>query len=278
MGAIIFSEKYEGSAYKYDVKSMYPSIYRSTNKFPVKRGEFRTLTDEELNEMKYYQFGIYRCKIYNSDDNHTNKLFKFNKLNYYPHTSLEHAKSLNLKIELIHDDKPNNLYYEREKLIGFNEVFTEYTNFLFSLKEKKVPKAKLLLNIIWGALTQIQKFNHIIRENKITHINEDEKIISIFPDRKNEDIIIVKTYDQKNIYTTNFGRLQPFILARGRFMISEIMKPIKDKVIRCHTDGFISTTNENIKHGSKIGDLVYEGYCDNCEVINCNQVKGEFLI
>lgn len=278
MGAVIFSEKYEGPGYKYDVKSMYPSIYRSTNKFPVKRGEFRTLTDKELNEMKYYQFGIYRCKIYRSDDNNTNKLFKFNKLHYYPHTSLEHAKSLNLKIELIQDDKPNNLYYEREKLIGFNEVFTEYTNFLFSLKEKKVPKAKLLLNIIWGALTQIQKINHIIRENTTTHINEDEQIISIFPDRKNEDIIIVKTYNQKNIYTTNFGRLQPFILARGRFMISEIMKPIKDKIIRCHTDGFISTTDKDIKHGSKIGDLVFEGFCDNCEVINCNQVKGEFKL
>lgn len=278
MGAVIFSEKYEGPGYKYDVKSMYPSIYRSTNKFPVKRGEFRTLTDKEFNEMKYYQFGIYKCKIYRSDDNNTNKLFKFNKLHYYPHTSLEHAKSLNLKIELIQDDKPNNLYYEREKLIGFNEVFTEYTNFLFSLKEKKVPKAKLLLNIIWGALTQIQKINHIIRENTTTYINEDEKIISIFPDKKNEDIIIVKTYNQNNIYTTNFGRLQPFILARGRFMISEIMKPIKDKIIRCHTDGFISTTDKDIKHGSKIGDLVFEGFCDNCEVINCNQVKGEFKL
>jgi hypothetical protein len=278
MGAVIFSEKYEGPGYKYDVKSMYPSIYRSTNKFPVKRGEFRTLTDKEFNEMKYYQFGIYKCKIYRSDDNNTNKLFKFNRLHYYTHTSLEHAKSLNLKIELIQDEQPNNLYYEREKLIGFNEVFTEYTNFLFSLKEKKVPKAKLLLNIIWGALTEIRKYSHIVKEGNLTKLKDEESIYQMYPSYRDEDITIVKTYNQNNIYTTNFGRLQPFILARGRFMISEIMKPIKDKIIRCHTDGFISTTDKDIKHGSKIGDLVFEGFCDNCEVINCNQVKGEFKL
>lgn len=276
MGAIIFSEKYEGPAYKHDVKSMYPSIYLSSGKFPVKRGEFRTLTTQEFNEMKFYQFGVYRCKIYESEDKNINKLFKFNKLNYYTQISLEHAKSLNLRIELIEDDKPNNLYYEREKLIGFNEVFTEYTNFLFDLKEKKVPKAKLLLNIIWGALTQLKKSNYIVRNDKQTNIKEFDKIISIFPDKYNEDILIIKTINQNDIYVSNFGRIQPFILSRGRFMISDIMKPIKETIKRVHTDGFISTTNDNLIHGNKIGDLVYEGYCEDCKIINCNSVIGEF--
>ena len=138
-GAVVFGEKYEGPAYKYDVKSMYPSIYMSYGKIPIKRGEFRTLSQKMLKNMDYYNFGIYRCVVEQSQDKNINKLFKFNKLNYYTHISLEQAKSLNLSIKMIEDNQPNNLFYSKDKVIGYNEVFTEYTKFLFELKEKKIP-------------------------------------------------------------------------------------------------------------------------------------------
>ena len=276
-GAVIFADEYQGEGYKFDIKSMYPSIYMSYGKIPVKRGEFKTITQNELNSQEIFNYGIYRCKVQKSNDRNTDKLFRFNNKNYYPHISLEHAKSLNLKIEMIEDNKPNFLSYSRDKLIGFNEVFTEYTNYLFKLKEKKVPKAKLLLNILWGALTEIKKHSYATQKNKQIKINDEERIVNIYTGKDDDDIII-KTINYNDIYVSNFGRLQTFILARGRFNISKIMQPIKDKVVRCNTDGFISMTNEGLKLGNKIGELVFEGYCNDCQVINCNKILGEFIV
>ena len=39
-GAIIFGTPYDGSAFKYDIKSMYPSIQASTIKFPIDEGYY----------------------------------------------------------------------------------------------------------------------------------------------------------------------------------------------------------------------------------------------
>jgi hypothetical protein len=160
-GALMSAEKgYQGEAYKYDVKSKYPFLLSSPLKFPIERGEFNILSSEEFNKMEYYQLGIYRVKIERSEDDNINKLFRFNKYNKYTHTSLEHAKSLNLKMTLIQDEKANFLYYSPEKRIGCNEIFGEYVSYMYDLKEKEsklkgqrkkeVLKAKLVLNCLWG--------------------------------------------------------------------------------------------------------------------------------
>jgi len=96
IGALIFSDSYEGELYKYDVKSLYPYLMQqSTLKFPIKRGQFMKLD----NFGEFFQYGIYRCKVSLSDDRNINKLFRFNKTNYYTSIALEHAKKLNLKID-----------------------------------------------------------------------------------------------------------------------------------------------------------------------------------
>ena len=74
MGAVIYAEKYEGQAHKYDVKSMYPSLLKSPLKFPIQRGEFKILSTEEFTNMQYFQVGIYRVIIEKSEDTNTNKL------------------------------------------------------------------------------------------------------------------------------------------------------------------------------------------------------------
>jgi hypothetical protein len=58
--------------------------------------------------------------------------------------------------------------------------------------------------------------------------------------------------------------MKPFILAKGRSMISNIMLPYKDIIVKSHTDSLISSIYpKDIKIGNEIGDLVYEGYCSN---------------
>ena len=57
----------------------------------------------------------------------------------------------------------------------------------------------------------------------------------------------------------------------------QILKQIdRENVKWCHTDGFISDKLLDVKTGDKMGDLVFEGKCDNCTIHHINYVEGEF--
>ena len=274
-GALMYAEKYEGQAYKYDVKSMYPSLLKSTLKIPIQRGEFNILSHDEFNKMEYFQLGIYRIKIEKSEDENINKLFRFNKYNKYTHTSLEHAKSLNLKMTLIQDETANFLCYSVEKRIGCNELFGEYIDFMFDLKEKKISKAKYILNVLWGSLCEIEK-RTLMYKNKEIRIGEDYDIYSIKPNEKNENHLEIITTKQSKFYKTGFARLSPFLISQGRYHMSKILYPHRENVKQCHTDGFVSDKALDIKTGDKMGDLVGEGKCEHCIINHVNSVEGEF--
>ena len=271
-GALIWSQLHEGKGYKYDVKSMYPFILDSIGKFPIARGEFMNIND--IDNLEYFQFGIYRCIVKKSDDDKNNRLFRFNINNYYTHTSLEHAKSINLEIVLIKDDKPNFLFYSRDKLISYHEVFNKYVSLLFGLKEKKTPLAKSILNMLWGCLCEKDKKKYYTFDK--CNISEEQELIDIRPCFKDENEDCFITVNMYNPYKTTFSRLAPFLLSKGRYMISNLMKPHINNIHYFHTDGFISDADLNI-NGSKMGDLVYEGYYENIKIVNVSSIFGEMV-
>jgi len=270
-GAIlVWAENYEGPMYKYDVKSMYPYIMTlMTNKFPVKRGEFKKIDKIE----EFIQFGIYRCRIEKSKDENINKLFKFNKKGYYTSNSLNHAKKLSLKIELIQDEKPNFLYYSGDKTLKFGEVFGDYVDFMFSLKEKNIPLSKDILNRLWGALCEKVKIK--LNDKKRLIIDDDEEINELKPLLGNEDIDYVYVNKINERYKTTFARLCPFLLSKGRSYACDLMIEHKEHIHRINVDGFITDklihTNKNVK----LGELKYEGYLSNGLIKNCTN-KIEF--
>ena len=266
IGALVWATEYDGELYKYDIKSQYPYLMtQHTLKFPIKRGEFQRID----NFSEYFQFGIYRCIISKSSDENINKLFRFNKKNYYTSISLDHAKKLGLKYELIQDSQPNFLYYSRDKLITFNEVFKSYIELLFDLKEKKVEKSKDILNILWGALCEIDKKKYYCDIDKIINIEENEEICEINPYENNEDIDIISTHKTYKRYKHNYARLKPFLLSKGRQMISNIMFPIKENIKRIQTDGFLSTVKLHDNKKVKLGELKFEGFTENGHIENC---------
>ena len=272
IGALIWADEYEGELYKYDYKSKYPALMKSqTLKFPIKRGEFQTI--DKFGE--FFQFGIYRCKITKSEDENINKLFRFNKVNYYTSISLENAKKLGLKIELIQDDRPNFLFYSRDKLITFNEVFKPFVEFMFDLKEKKVEKSKNILNILWGALCEVDKRKYFC--DKEINISDDEEIFEIRPYKNNEDIDIISTNKINKRYKTNYARLNPFLVSQGRKDLSDLLLPIKENIKRIQTDGFLSTVKLHQNINVKLGELKYEGFTENGIIKNCiNKVEVHY--
>ena len=125
------------------------SIESATSDF-----KYKVITQKEFDDMEFVKFGIYRAKVIS---NH--QLYRINPENYYTHCDLQLARDLNMKIEIVKCES-NFLYYSPDKLINGNKIFKEYVSTLFPLR-KKAHCAKIILNILWGALTEKTTFIYI---------------------------------------------------------------------------------------------------------------------
>ena len=163
--------------------------------FPVSEGELKYLN--EFISQYYFHYGIYRCTVKG-----TSKLFRFNFDNYYTHIDLNNAKQLGLDIKLIIDEKPNFLYYSRDKCLTGNELFGRYVDLLFDLKQKKINGSKQILNILWGSLCEKYKKDivHQIGVGKIFDIPSDVKINYLKPSIINDNEIIFSYSQFNNLY------------------------------------------------------------------------------
>jgi hypothetical protein len=273
-GALIRAEKgYEGEGHKYDVCSMYPSILNSAKfMIPVQRGEFKQLTQDEFDKLKFLPHGIYRCQV-ECDDVHP--LFRTNPKHYYTHLDLSRAKELGLEINMIMDDQANHLYYHRSKTVNANILFDEFIKFMFELKDKKVPRAKAILNCLWGALCQKNKISHVVFDDSdAIDLPQDIQVFKITPFREGAK---VDYYKNDRMFKTNFARIMPFLLAKARATISAIMEPYVDHVVYCHTDSMIVNKAIEIQTGNGLGELKYEGYCADMTIVHKTKVDGTFV-
>ena len=264
-GALIFHDKYQGPVHKYDKKSMYPSIMNSKMLFPVDAGEFHHIT--ELPEILTY--GIYRLTIKRSNTK-KDRLFRFNQKNKYSHIDIYHARKLNLDIKLIVDKEANCLLWTRDKLLTGTEIFGQFIDYTFDLKNRlKIDRAKKLINTLWGALCEKKTKNYVCSND--LDIGKNAKPITIRPTDDGKTLIEVIKRD--NQYVSGFCRIKPFLLGKARSIMSDIMLPFNDLLVRCHTDGFMSTQELDIKTGDALGDLVYEG-SDVVTINECNNIES----
>jgi hypothetical protein len=272
LGPIVNATKYKGPGYKYDVCSMYASeMVSGSNTYPFKRGEFEILTQTEFDATPNLKFGIYRCKV----EGDINKyLFKVNKNNYYTSRDLLRARDLKYTLTLTEDGEANFLYYGRETRVTGKQYFGAYVDHMMPLKQSGIGKAKDILNILWGALCQKDEFKLFVSEEEPLYMGEDKTILSITP--CDEDKVMIEVCRSDSMYETNHARMGPFLVANGRARISNIIEPYVDKVVRCHTDSMFVNEQIDVKTGTQLGELRYEGYCPNMEVKNMMKVIGEF--
>ncbi len=266
VGAIMYSVPYNGEAYMYDVVSMYPSILRSEFfMVPIKKGEFMKLTTFG----DYIKHGIYRCNIKG-----THPLFRTNNKNLYTHIDLGMAKLYGLGIELIDDSEVNALIYKQETLVKASWLFGKYIDMVFPLKKQGIKSAKNILNVLWGRLCQINELEHVIDMNdkQVFELYDNSALTSIIPIDDNERL--VKYVNVNRSFDTPFARMKPFLLAKAREKLGKLIHKDIDNIVRIHTDGFISKCKLDIPIGDNIGDLKFEGYTDNCTVVNCNNYDG----
>lgn len=281
-------KEYEGPAYKYDYCSRYSSLMMGKYSFPVKKGEFLKLInfDEWKNEngKQYFKFGIYRCKISGNIDS---ALFRRNNLNYYTHIDLDLAYNLGYKIELKNDGF-NFLYYSPDKCVSGERLFKQYVELLFGLKKENITYAKSLLNILWGALCEKATFkSKSINTEKIEDVeddnimDEDEHIVDI--NQYNDNEIGIEYCKYNSYFKTNYARISPFLTALARRELTKFITKhnIETKDIYwIHTDSIITPIKlDDIKNKDdcEIGEMGYEGFCENIQITNKGHV-GKFVI
>ena len=266
--------------YSYDVCSAYPYIMTKNNTIPYKRGEFKTVTNEEY-EGKHYSRGIYRAKVETG-----NVLFTYSKHNYYSDIDLNCARKMMLKIDLIEDEQPNYLCYTADKCIKLSVLFKKTITQLFDMKQKKIKGSKEILCILFGLLGQKHKID------KLVNYKETDKEVNFkIPDNCVVDEIKqisdtfckIKFKQIDNLYEGPLPRAIVFITSLCREMMYNIIGNNMKHVKMILTDGIY--TDEPIfdkisvlpKH-KQLGDLVKEGYYKNIEIIKGTTHKNNEFI
>ena len=248
-GALIMATPFEGQCYGYDVHSYYPSIvYEKSFFIPIKQGTFTTLTyDKPLTSN--CQFGIYRCTI---TGNINKFLFRQNPKNYYTSIDINRAIKLGYEVKYIIDNEPNALVYKKDHYIKGYDIFSDYIDFVFELKKSSVSGAKLLLNILLGALVKSKSFEVDISKDGI----QDNSIIQAMHPNHNDTGVEVKMTKEYKQFECNFARLKPFLYAKGREKTGRLYEHQIDDVVRVNCDGFIMKSPlTKTKLGNHLGEL-----------------------
>jgi len=251
--AVTYWENYSGNAHIFDINSRYPHVMqKSTNMFPIKPGTWKII--DSIQEKPEY--GIYRCVI-TKVTNEPFKFFVFNSEHHYTHLDVIMALAYGLKVELICDGKPNFLHYPKDCLVSGALLFKKYVEDLYPMKQRKIKGAKLLLNILWGALTESKTYKKTVDyEVHIDLSGCDVKKIEA-----SDKLRTQFTKMNERLFTTNYGRIKPFLLAFARNQFFFSFRKWEHLIVRMHTDSLYLTEVPTDMHppSDKLGCLKFEG-------------------
>ncbi len=237
-----------------DINSFYLSVLASDKfTFPLTRGKFELYKEFPR---PFFEYGIYHCVVHRCENPNINRLFYFNKRNYYTNFCLTTAKELGLKIELIQDGKPNVRLY---KVRGqgkhyFEPMINEFYSIKLKMKEDECESkvANKLLHRLFGTLSQKNK-----RYSKIGEIFDmsnpniaDQKI------RKVGKHHIVSYVEHGSFFKYDYARIGPFLTAMCRRKLYEVVKPYNQHIYRVFTDSILydaDAINIDVPISDKIG-------------------------
>ena len=152
---------------------------------------------------------------------------------------------------MIFDNNINCVLYPRSHCLTGFEIFNKFVELLKPLKEQKVEGAKLLLNILSGAISEKQIKKFYVDEIKDNFIDLDELNLKLLKSSMSIDKnkSIYKCVSTDRFYCSQFARFKPFMLAQARLVMLKIILPINDKVVKCYIDSVITTEPLEYKEG-----------------------------
>ena len=271
LGGLMYAEKnYKGFGVSYDINSLYPAMMvKNEFQIPIEPGEFKTLTKKEFHDLKYFQYGIYHCKISQSEC----KIFRTNKRNYYTHYDLTRAKELGLQMEIVEDNNSNFYYYSSKKLVKGKYLFGQFVEKLYDLK-KQDKCFKKILTCLWGSLTEKNVYKKIVYNNddSIFVVPDEAELLEFVPVNSGNKVKYLS--DKTKLYKHPEARLGGFLTAYSRMFVSRQLQPHESKIVRIHTDGviFSEDVKTDFKIDKELGNWKQE-YKQNIEIEHVNCVK-----
>ena len=137
------------------------------------------------------------------------------------------------------------------------------------MKQNKVKGSKLLLNILWGALSE----DKIFKENKPIDAVVDLSGREIT--RLQYDSLVRVHYKKptESQFRTNYGRIKPFVLAYGRSKMYFRFKKYENLIVRMHTDSiYLTSKPEDLPPlSNKLGCLKHE-YSGVVQITGLNKI------
>jgi hypothetical protein len=253
---LIYYEKCEGEMKHYDINSHYPFIMSDRRSmFPMCKPTYHTITEKYKSEKgsEFWQYGLYRAKVLNHDP----RLFQINAKNVYTHLDLTWAEENGYTVELICDGQPNLARYA--KRISGKSLFSGFVDTLFPHKRtinqqtgKTNPLVKEILTCLSGAIHERKKKFHTDKNGSHETANPLKGDVFIF-ERGGLDEV-----ESKGDFVRGHARFAPFLTAYGRILTAKLVKPHKETVKRIHTDGFYTTTTDDIPTSTNLGELKFE--------------------
>jgi hypothetical protein len=160
------------------------------------------------------------------------------------------ALDYGLSVELIQDDRPNFLYYSKDKLMNGAFLFKNYVEELYKLKSES-QMAKLLLNILSGAISEKQITKFYVDEKLDNFIDLDDLNLKLLKSSVSIDRTksIYKCVNSDRFYCSQFARFKPFMLAHARLTMLKIILPINHLVKKVYIDSIISTEPLEFEEG-----------------------------
>jgi len=143
------------------------------------------------------------------------------------------------------------------------------------MKQRKIKGAKLLLNILWGALCESKTYKKTVDYDvpfdlsgcDVKKIEASDKLRTQF------------TKMNERLFTTNYGRIKPFLLAFARNQFFFSFRKWEHLIVRMHTDSLYLTEVPTDMHppSDKLGCLKSEGTY-KVQILGLNKVVKEKIV
>jgi len=254
MSGFLYYDKSKGNMKVYDINSFYSSLLLDPHfLIPTGDPEYHKLTQKELIEMKFIQYGYYRCNI----DIKNPKLIMLSDRLWKSYYELKRARELNYKIEMIEDNDYNFMSYSSSNRINSHIIFKKFIDKHYPYKQQYKNESylfKSILNNAHGALCERQATYINTEEHDNLNV-QDEYILNMFPDDAGNHHIKL---GDKNYYMYPYGRIFSFLISYSRYQLSRLIEKYEKDIHRIHTDGFYINSEIDIPINDLIGGLKIE--------------------
>jgi hypothetical protein len=231
-----------------DFTSFYPSIQLTKSQLPNCQPVVRTLP-AVIPEGTFPKFGLYRALITITGPGA--KLWKYSseRVGVWTSTDLQTARLLIAagggSITLADDGQPNALLYEGAK-VQCVEAFSGFVRDLFPLKAAGKPVGKRVLNKLWSCLGQKNHKRVVLREDDEAALVKLEGLgpvvamhVESNPDGTLSEHYTCEPGPGESRFKGPYPRWPTWITAAARQKLVKTLLPVLDRVVRCHTDGFV---------------------------------------